>query len=67
MPAVDIINDLVGFALGVSSGADVLANPTFQVIFEGSFDSLVQEIGGEQDMYVCTGEVCCEWLCARVS
>jgi len=45
----------------------VLAHPLNKVVFEYTFDELVEEVRGYQLMDVCVGEMLSEWLGGRGS
>jgi hypothetical protein len=40
----------------------VLPNPCNKVVFEGAFDQLMENIGGQEFMNVCSWELMGEWL-----
>jgi hypothetical protein len=41
---------------------EVLPNPCNEVVFEGAFDQLMENIGGQEFVNVCSWKIVGEWL-----
>jgi hypothetical protein len=41
---------------------EVLPNPCNKMVFEGAFDQLMENIGGQEFVNVCSWEIVGEWL-----
>lgn len=55
-PTVNVIHDTITLRISVNL-IDVLLNPSDNVILEGAFDELMEEVGGEKLMDICTGKM----------
>lgn len=40
----------------------ILSDPRHEVVLEGSFDQLMEKIGGQEFMDICSRKMICEWL-----
>jgi hypothetical protein len=60
-PSVYIIQDLIRPCFSICQ-AEIALNPGNEMVLKGAFDDLMEEVGGEKFMYVCTGKVVRERL-----
>lgn len=61
LPAVNLIEHI--FPSSVAIFADeVLSNPCDEMILEGTFDELMEEVAGHHLVYIGSREVIREWL-----
>ena len=61
--AVNIIHYLICFCYSaVGDRTNIFFHPGNKMVLERALDELVQNVGCEKLVYVCTGKVICEWL-----
>ena len=61
LPAVDVVEDLVGPLVAMHSDK-VITNPRDEMVLERPLDDLVQKVGCEQLVDIRTRQVFGEWL-----
>jgi hypothetical protein len=60
-PLVDIVHDPLSFTFTVGE-FQVFLHPIYEMILKSSLDKLVQDIRGDELVYIGTGEIICKWL-----